>query len=83
MLKPAFLPGFSRSRHGCIAVRAKILLRLYPYTSPSKEAGKPFDQDGSPPTEGCNAFIMVENLNIEDEGRIVVKKKLLFPGTCS
>lgn len=74
-------PAFHGAAMDGIAVLAEDTFTASTRTPLRLEIGKNafWINTGHPLPQGCNAVIMVENLNVEDDGRSVVTEKAAFP----
>ena len=74
-------PAFHGAAMDGIAVRAEETFNACPQHPLRLEVGREafWINTGHPLPEGCNAVIMVEHVNVEDEGRFVVIEKPAFP----
>ena len=74
-------PAFHGAAMDGIAVRADATFAASARSPLRLEVGREafWINTGHPLPEGCNAVIMVEHVNVEDEGRFVVIEKPAFP----
>ncbi len=74
-------PAFHGAAMDGVAVRAEDTFTASTRTPLRLVIGKDafWINTGHPLPESCNAVIMVENLNMEEEGRVVITEKAAFP----
>ena len=74
-------PAFHGAAMDGVAVKAEDTFTASPRRPLRLEIGKNafWINTGHPLPEGCNAVVMVEHLNIEENGRYVVTEKAAFP----